>query len=251
MTRGVIDRQSPERVSGPGCVPAIGRRAAARLAIFAALLVGVAPLAAQETITFPTPDGGTIHADVYGSGTHGVVLAHGGRLDRSSWREQAVDLADAGFRVLALDFRGYGESGGGTAAPRSDEAILLDVLAAVRYLREMGAEAVSVVGASLGGWAAAEAAATDPGSIDRLVLLAHPAIEAPERMQGRKLFVVTRDDPGPDGSPRLSRIREQYERATGPKELVILDGSAHAQFVFETEQGERLMREILRFLTAP
>lgn len=36
-----------------------------------------------------------------------------------------------------------------------------------------------------------------------------------------------------------------------PKELVILEGSAHAQFIFTTDQGERLMREILRFISAP
>jgi len=39
--------------------------------------------------------------------------------------------------------------------------------------------------------------------------------------------------------------------ATGPKELIILDGSAHAQFLFDTDQGEHLMREILRFLSEP
>jgi hypothetical protein len=32
---------------------------------------------------------------------------------------------------------------------------------------------------------------------------------------------------------------------------VVLDGSAHAQFVFESDQGQRLMNEILRFLTQP
>jgi esterase/lipase len=36
-----------------------------------------------------------------------------------------------------------------------------------------------------------------------------------------------------------------------PKELVILEGSAHAQLIFETEQGERLTRELLRFLSEP
>ena len=63
-------------------------------------------------------------------------------------------------------------------------------------------------------------------------------------------FVLARDDPQANGTPRLIAIREQYERAVGPKELVVLDGSAHAQFIFETDQGERLMREILRFLSA-
>jgi len=37
----------------------------------------------------------------------------------------------------------------------------------------------------------------------------------------------------------------------GPKELNVLEGSAHAQFIFATDQGERLMREILRFLSTP
>jgi hypothetical protein len=62
---------------------------------------------------------------------------------------------------------------------------------------------------------------------------------------------VSRDDIGSGDKPRLDKIREQYEKAPGPKELVILEGSAHAQFVFETDQGERLMQEILRFLSAP
>jgi len=32
---------------------------------------------------------------------------------------------------------------------------------------------------------------------------------------------------------------------------MILDGSAHAQFLFETDQAERLMTKILEFLSAP
>jgi hypothetical protein len=69
-------------------------------------------------------------------------------------------------------------------------------------------------------------------------------------MKGRKLFIVARGDANDDG-PRLPKIRANYERAVGPKELVILDGSAHAQFLFATDQGARLMREILRFLSQP
>jgi pimeloyl-ACP methyl ester carboxylesterase len=122
----------------------------------------------------------------------------------------------------------------------------------VRYLHETGATEVSVVGASFGGWASAGAAKQmDPGSIDRLVLLAAPPTEDPELMQGAKLFIVARDDPSYGGGKRLVDIRDQYERATGPKELVVLDGAAHAQFIFETDQGERLMQEILRFLSQP
>ena len=89
-----------------------------------------------------------------------------------------------------------------------------------------------------------------PGEIDRIVLLA-ATVDQPERLTGRKLFILTRDDFSGGGVLRLPAVREQYQRAPQPKELVILKGSAHAQFIFETDQGERLMREILRFLSEP
>jgi hypothetical protein len=69
-------------------------------------------------------------------------------------------------------------------------------------------------------------------------------------MKGRKLFIVARDDANGYGL-RLPKFRADYEEAEGPKELVILDGSSDAQLIFTTDQGERLMREILRFISQP
>jgi pimeloyl-ACP methyl ester carboxylesterase len=205
---------------------------------------------AQEHVSFPTQDGGVVYADIYGKGERGVVLAHGGRFNKESWEKQALVLVKAGFRVLAIDFRGYGRSRG-PQSKSSDDGAQYDVLAAVRYLRKTGARTVSIVGASFGGAAAADASIeAEPGEIDRLVLLAAWTDRPPEKMKGRKLFIVARDDANDDG-PRLPKIQANYEKAMGPKELVILDGSAHAQFLFATNQGERLMREILRFLSQP
>jgi hypothetical protein len=62
--------------------------------------------AAQQATTFPTEDGGLIYAELYGKGARGVVLAHGGRFTKESWRDQAQALAAHGFHVLAFDFRG-------------------------------------------------------------------------------------------------------------------------------------------------
>lgn len=206
-----------------------------------------------ELVSFTTQDGGLIYADLYGAGDRGVVLAHGGRFTKESWEKQARALAEAGFRVLAIDFRGRGRSRGGPQAQSRDDGARFDVLAAVRHLRRTGSKTVSVVGASFGGGAAAEASAeARPDEIDRLVLLAHSPIDEPGKMKGRKLFILSRDDfSGEDRIPRLPKIRDQYERAPGPKEMVLLEGSAHAQSIFETGQGERLMGEILRFLTEP
>ena len=234
-------------------------RTASRGLIAAALLSALTPesrpsvsqSSEPQRVSFATPDHAAIFADIYGEGTRGVVLAHGGRFTRASWQKQATVLASAGYCVLAIDFRGFGES----TAPRSgsnDDRFQLDVLAAVRYLRARGAKTVSVVGGSFGGSAAAQASVeAQPGEIDRVVLLAHSPIETPEQIKGRKLFITGDDDLGPRDEPRLVTIRDQYERAPEPKELVILHSSAHAQFMFETDQGERLMSEILRFLSAP
>jgi len=221
--------------------------------IFLLLILPLAAPAAQQPalVSFPTPDGGMVYADRYGSGPRGVVLAHGARFDRSSWAAQATVLARAGFRILAIDFRGRGRSHGGPGT-RADEGIQFDVMAAVRYLRRTGATTVAVVGGSMGGWATAQAAVEAPvGEIDRLVLLAASPIAEPERLPGRKLFITSREDQDGSGAARLPAIRDQYERSPEPKRLVILEGSAHAQFIFDTERGERLMQEILDFLSEP
>jgi pimeloyl-ACP methyl ester carboxylesterase len=219
------------------------------LAVIAALLFSDIATA-QKTVSFPTEDGGVVFADVYGTGDRAVVLAHGGRFNKESWAKQAQILAAAGFQVLALDFRGYGKSTGpGQSAPM-DAPLKFDVLAAVRYLRAKGAKSVSIVGGSMGGGAAGDASiASRPGEIDRLVLLGATLNDSAEKLKSPVLFIVARDDSNADG-PRLQRIREEYEKAPQPKELIILDGSAHAQYLFQTDQGERVMREILRFLSA-
>jgi pimeloyl-ACP methyl ester carboxylesterase len=207
--------------------------------------------AAQEQVSFATEDGGLVYGDLYGKSERGVVLAHGGRFNKESWAKQARVIASAGFQVLGIDFRGHGQSRGPGQADPLSAPLDRDVLAAVRYLRRAGATTVSVVGASMGGEAAANASIeSQPGEIDRVVLLAGWTSREPEKMQGRKLFIVARDDSNGDG-PRLPRIRANYERARGPKKLVILDGSAHAQFLFSTDQAERVMREILDFLSEP
>ncbi|HEX4947625.1 MAG TPA: alpha/beta fold hydrolase [Blastocatellia bacterium] len=202
---------------------------------------------APEHVSIATQDGGIVFADVYGSGERGVILAHGGRFTKESWALQAQTLAQAGYRVLAFDFRGFGQS------PRvpKDAAPPLDVLAAVRYLRQSGAKTVAVIGGSFGGGAAADATiAAAPGEIDRLVLLGTGGGDGPtEKLKGRLLFIVGRDDTSGDGL-RLPGIRGQYEKAPQPKKLVLIESSAHAQFLFATKHSDHVMREILQFLSA-
>ena len=228
------------------------RMSAPRILVLALALAIVAP--AQQSISFATDDGGHICADLYGHASRSVVLAHGGQFKKESWHDQALSLASAGFRVLAVDFRGFGCSTGPGQQDFDTAPFDKDVLAAVHYLKAHGAKTVSIVGASFGGAAAGDAsiksAPGEPGKIDRIVFLgAAPNLPA-DGLKSRTLFIVARDDTSGSG-PRLPGIQAQYEKAPQPKQLIVLDGSAHAQFLFQTDQSARVMQEILRFLSAP
>lgn len=208
-------------------------------------------LAAQQTVSFPTQDGGRICADLYGTDARAVVLAHGGRFKKESWRDQAGTLVSNGFRVLAIDFRGFGCSTGPGQNDFDTAPFENDVLASVRYLKAHGAQTVSVVGGSFGGAAAGDASIKSaPGEIDRIVLLgAAPNLSA-ATLKSRTLFIVARDDAN-DAGPRLPQIRAQYDKAPEPKQLIVVQGSAHAQFLFQTDQSGYVMHEIVRFLSMP
>ena len=213
------------------------------------LIFGVSTMAtlfaASEEVSFPTGDGGVVYADLYGAGNRGVVLAHGMKFDKASWRDQAVQLADAGFRVAAIDFRGYGKSHGGPDS-QSPRDLYLDVLAGVDYLRAHGAKTVAVMGASMGGGASANAVVKGkPGSIDRLILLSPVPIQNPEQIGVPKLYATA------PGDPITPQVKEQFAKAPEPKQMLLLEGSAHAQNLFHTDQNDRLMEAILRFLNKP
>ena len=63
-------------------------------ALFVMVLLAQAPVA--ETVSFPTADGGVVFADLYGKDERGLVLAHGGRFTKDSWRAQAPVFVKAG-----------------------------------------------------------------------------------------------------------------------------------------------------------
>ena len=112
-----------------------------KVACFMALSVAAVVNAQEfEEISFATADGGTIFGNLYGDGQHAVLLAHGAIFDKESWDEFARVLSAREYRVLAIDFRGYGRSTSGSAR----NALFQDIVAGIRYLRNRGAQRVSV-----------------------------------------------------------------------------------------------------------
>ena len=192
-------------------------------------------------ISYKTSDGGVIFGNLYGEGPHAVLLGHGAVFDKESWDHLARRLAAEGHTALAIDFRGYGRSEAGQSRGGLDE----DIIGGIRYLQEQGAARVSVIGASMGGGAVGDAVAQlDPGEIDGLILLATVPIRAPERLQGRKLFIVS------GGDASRSSVERQFQAASEPKELRTLPGNAHAQHIFGTALREELTQIMLTWIDA-
>jgi non-heme chloroperoxidase len=76
-----------------------------------------------------------------------VVLLHGWPLSADSWDDQAMPIAEAGYRVIAYDRRGFGRS----SQPWTgyDYDTLTDDLAAV--IEQTGAQGAVLAGFSMGG----------------------------------------------------------------------------------------------------
>ena len=86
-----------------------------------------------------------------------VTLAHGGGQTRHSWRDTADGLANRGYRVIAIDLRGHGESGWTSAEAYNLSSYAADIEAVIRV--NASNAGVTLVGASLGGMASTVAAA--------------------------------------------------------------------------------------------
>ncbi|OKK20711.1 hydrolase [Streptomyces sp. CB00455] len=146
-------------------------------------------------------------------------------------------LAEAGYRVLAVDGRGQYE----TPGPRDEaayalEELALDVLAQVRAL---GADRVHLVGHSLGGLVSRAAVLRDAAPFASLTLMSSGPAAISEEQQGRtKLLVAAletlREDMGsvwaamraqdpqdavPD-PPELAQFLRERWMATVPEQLI-------------------------------
>lgn len=70
--------------------------------------------AQKHDVDIAAPDGVTLKGTYYSSGrtAPGILLLHQCNMDRTAWDGLANHLVKAGFNVLAVDFRGFGDSGG-------------------------------------------------------------------------------------------------------------------------------------------
>jgi pimeloyl-ACP methyl ester carboxylesterase len=170
-------------------------------------------------------NGIALHVAELGTGPL-VLLLHGFPQFWWGWHQQLLDLADAGFRAVAVDLRGYGAS---DKPPRGYDSPTLaaDMAALVTSLGESNA---MVVGTDLGGTLAWTMAASHPRVVRSLVLLgaAHPLrmrhelrLGAGPRQRQASAYILRTFQVPRRSENLLSRdstwVRALYDRWTGPR----------------------------------
>jgi pimeloyl-ACP methyl ester carboxylesterase len=245
--------------------------------------IGAAPVDLRaETIVFPSGSGSMIHAWVSRGDTHkGVILLLPGvRSNRLSMIDRARFLRADGYSTLLMDFQATGESPGDAITFGWRER--LDVIAAVRNMRQaFHGEPIGAIGMSLGG--AAIVLAAPELNIQAAVLEAvYPSIDAAVenrlRMRlgrfGAALSPLLLVQLGPrlgispselkpvdrigslrcpilmiggaiDEHTTLEDTQRLFAAAREPKELWIIPGAAHADYL--NARGDDYQRRVLAF----
>ena len=198
----------------------------ASLATVALLLTAIAVHAAQgRRVTFRAEDGATLTAAYYESSRRpapGIVLLHMLRRSHTDWDAAASQLSDAGFAVLALDYRSADDPG----------ANIADVRAAKAFLRERPdviGSIIGVAGASVGANLAVLDAAEDPGV--RSIALLSPGLDYKGlRIEGAMKKFAARPAllAGSTRDPYTARtIRHLATIGPGLREVRLTDAVAH------------------------
>lgn len=181
-------------------------------------------------------DGVRIHYLEAGSGPP-VLLLHGGRYTSQNWRQLGTLelLARKGYRSLALDLPGFGDSEASKIPPEQFLASLLPLLTD---------QPVVVVSPSMSGSFSFPLLTRRPSYVAGLVALAPVGIaENLEKLRGSSLPTLIvwgeKDEVVP-----LRQARGLHE-ALAHSRLVILPGAGHPSYL---EQPEAFHRELLQFL---
>lgn len=221
------------------------RRRARGLALLAAVTTlaacgsgsGAAPPAGSRAVVVRGPQGTRLAGREMGHGAVGVALAHGASTTMASWYAAMDGLAHAGYRVVAFDARGVGDSTGALSTEPAERA--RDIEAVLRFLRHQGARKLVVMGSSLGAYAAILVA--ERGGVAAVVGVSPATV--PDGLDGVNVpafFVASKGDRGPAGNARL------LGRRLGRPPRVV-GGSIHGADLFADHP--EAVRALVAFLT--
>ncbi|HTW21432.1 MAG TPA: alpha/beta hydrolase [Mycobacteriales bacterium] len=190
-----------------------------------------------------TANGVRFHVAEAGTGPL-VLLLHGFPQFWWTWRDQMVGLADAGYRAVAPDLRGYAAS---DKPPRGYDAPTLaaDVAGMVRALGERDAV---IVGQDWGGHLAWSVAALHPTVARRIVICA-----SPHPLRWAQALRHDRDQRA------ASRHVARFQLPWAPERWLVADDAANVAALlrewggprYPDPQAERRYRDAMQILYTP
>jgi len=118
--------------------------------------------------------GADIHYVEKGSGDHTLILLHGIGGGAFTFRHNIETLADSGYRVFALDLKGFGFS---EKVPGSDYSHTEQARIVLDFMEEKEIEEAAVAGHSMGGRIALICYDLDPEKFEKMILIDSAGLE--------------------------------------------------------------------------
>lgn len=156
----------------------------------------------MSKVTLATEDNVKLSANFAKGNAEGIILLHMLGVDKSSWETLPKDLNNNGYSVIAIDFRGHGDSelNYETFTDNDWKNLAKDVKAAASYLESNKVKEIYIIGASIGANTAINYAVED-SSIKGIALLS-PGMNyrnvtvsnAIENYKGKVLLVASKGD---------------------------------------------------------
>ncbi len=158
---------------------------------------------------FVSANGARFHVAEVGDGPI-VLLMHGLPQFWYTWRHQMLAIADAGWRAVAMDLRGYGAS---DKPPRGYDTYTSTADAAT-IIRSLGEEQAVVIGQGLGGFIAWSMPTLQPGATRAVGSLSMPHPRVIRRASYRSLE-----------QRRANRYLMELQRPFGPERAMTRDSA--------------------------
>ncbi len=189
-----------------------------------------------------------------------VLFLHMMPATKESWRELALRLAEKEFNVLAIDFRGHGESEGGdykVFSPEQHQEYAKDIEAAVDFLKQKypGGK-IFLGGASIGANHAIKYMSLHPEISKGFALSAGldyygvKALKDIAKLAKNQeiLLVASYDDGRKDGDNCAAMAEELKKACAGTGKTILYETGGHGTGLLD--KHPELFNEIEHFLTA-
>ena len=209
----------------------------------------------MEKISISTIDGVNLSALWWDAKSdRSVLLLHMMPATKESWETLGEELLQRGLNVLAIDFRGHGESEGGDYKNFSDEdhaKYFLDARAGLNFLEDSThSHNIVLAGASIGANIVLQCMSQDPNLLRGVCLSAGVeyhgvrAIDfAPELQASQSVLFVGSQDDG-----ATSQDAEELAKSSkASKQVKIYEVGGHGTNLFKTHP--ELAERVVDFLT--